>query len=182
MTRIGSRVVWAIALALCLLSLVLGATAAQGVVSEVGGRAPVGSIVRNTSYVVYYWSLATFLVMLCWLLLGARSGFALAAVPPSLGVLPEGLLSLLAFSPLDPATEASLVRIVEAVEAPGLFLSWIITGYRPDRFAAGLTDPPTRTTLLALSSIGYLNALFWLTAALGLHAVVSQARSRRKEG
>jgi hypothetical protein len=95
------------------------------------------------------------------------------------------MLSLLPSLSLSPAAEASIVRIVEAIEAPAFLLLWIIARYQPDRFATGLTDPPTRMTLLGLSSIGYLNGLVWLIAALGsigLSLVPGPAEGRDDDG
>lgn len=178
----GSELVKAIVLSLSVLLLFVAAIAAHAVVSRVGDHASVGSISRIAPYAAYYWSLAIFLVMLCWLALRPRAGFALAVVPPGLGVLPEGILSLLPSFNLDPAAEVSIVRMVEAIEAPAFFLLWIIAEYKPDRFATGLSDPPTRMTLLGLSSIGCMNGLVWLAVALGLHSVLTRSRSRRTEG
>ena len=166
---------------LCVMLLLLGEVAAQRVIRHVGDLAAVGSVTRVMSYGVYYWSLAFFLVLVCWLLLCPRRSLALAVVPPALGVLPEGTVPLMASCGVAPATETSIVRAIEMIEAPAFMLLRIIAGYEPDRFATGLSDPPTRITLLGFSTVGYLNGLLYLGVTWAVLSTVTRCRSRDRE-
>lgn len=152
--------------------LVAGASLlAAWTVHSLGHHAHYGEVASSHYFLGYYLCVGAAFSVAAYALLGARHRSRFCFSIGIAGLFPELIYSTLISAQKSEQLSHPISFALSLWNLPGALLYRSLTGVAFDRWATGLTSPPTRVLMLDLSTAACLNFLGWFGLALVTSAV-----------